>query len=310
MPRVTVIIATYNRSSVLPFSIGSVLRQSFTDWELLVVGDACTDDSENVVRAFEGNYGAEKIRWINLETNSGNQSAPNNEGLRQARGEFIAYLGHDDLWLPHHLETMVAALGSNETDVSDSAVADNESSTRIDIAHALVSWIFPPEARDGLIFPPQVCVAPSSVLHRRCLTQALGGWRDYREIPLPPDADLWQRARAAQFRFAFVPRLGVVKFPATARRDIYKTNACHEQRDYFERIGHEPDFEATELARMLCAASNILSNRRLRFHEQIGLLLFDEAPQRFRRRFNIRPKAQNGALIEKWRLYRGLEKKL
>lgn len=310
MPRVTVIIATYNRSSVLPFSIGSVLRQSFTDWELLVVGDCCTDDSENVVRAFEAEYGetadgAQKIRWINLETNSGNQSAPNNEGVRQARGELIMYLGHDDLMLPHHLETMVATLDSSETGVSD-----DESSTRIDIAHALVSWIFPPESRDGSTFPPQICVTPSGVLHRRSMTQKLGGWRDYREIPLPPDADLWQRARDAKLRFAFVPRLGIIKFPATARRDIYKTNDCHEQRHYFQRIGDEPDFEATELARMLCEASNIFSNRRLRFHEQLGFLLFNEAPRRFRQRFKIYPKLQNGALIEKWRIQRGLEKKL
>ncbi len=49
-PSVTVIIAIYNWSSVLPYSIGSVLRQTFTDFEVLVVGDGCTDESEAVVR--------------------------------------------------------------------------------------------------------------------------------------------------------------------------------------------------------------------------------------------------------------------
>src|SRR5947207_7975428 len=83
MPRVTVIMATYNWSSVLPYSIGSALRQSFTDFELLVVGDGCTDDSEQVVTAI----GDPRVRWINLSSNSGHQSAPNNEGLRQARGD-------------------------------------------------------------------------------------------------------------------------------------------------------------------------------------------------------------------------------
>jgi len=62
MPRVTVIIATYNRSNVLPYSIGSVLRQSFHDFELLVVGDGCTDDSESVVAAM----GDPRVRWISL----------------------------------------------------------------------------------------------------------------------------------------------------------------------------------------------------------------------------------------------------
>ena len=105
-PRVTVLIPTYNWSTVLPYSIGSVLRQTMPDFELLVVGDGCTDDSQAVVEKI----GDPRIRWINLPTNTAHQSGPNNEGLRQARGEFIAYLGHDDLWLPHHLESAIAAL--------------------------------------------------------------------------------------------------------------------------------------------------------------------------------------------------------
>ena len=85
-PPVTIIIPTYNWSSVLPYSIGSALQQTFSDFELLVIGDGCTDDSESVVKAI----GDERVRWINLPINTGHQSEPNNEGLRQACGEFIA----------------------------------------------------------------------------------------------------------------------------------------------------------------------------------------------------------------------------
>ena len=94
-PLVTVIIATYNWSSVLPFAVGSALGQTFRNLEVLVVGDGCTDDSEAVVTAIDD----PRLRWINLPENTGHQSGPNNEGLRQARGQLIAYLGHDDLWL-------------------------------------------------------------------------------------------------------------------------------------------------------------------------------------------------------------------
>jgi cellulose synthase/poly-beta-1,6-N-acetylglucosamine synthase-like glycosyltransferase len=65
-PRVSVIIATYNWSSVLPYSIGSVLQQTMEDFEILVVGDRCTDDSEAVVAAI----GDPRIRWINLPANA------------------------------------------------------------------------------------------------------------------------------------------------------------------------------------------------------------------------------------------------
>ena len=61
-PRVTVIIATYNWSTVLPYAINSVLDQTMTDFELLVVGDGCTDDSEQVVTAIKD----PRVRWINL----------------------------------------------------------------------------------------------------------------------------------------------------------------------------------------------------------------------------------------------------
>src|SRR6185437_6930430 len=64
-PRVTVVIATYNWATVLPYSIGSVLDQTFTDFELLVVGEGCTDESDAVVTRI----GDPRVQWHNLATN-------------------------------------------------------------------------------------------------------------------------------------------------------------------------------------------------------------------------------------------------
>src|SRR5262245_18234397 len=105
-PRVSVIIATYNRSRVLRFAIRSVLWQSMPDFELTVVGDCCTDESADAVASFED----ARVQWHNLPYNSGHQSAPNNRGLELARGEYVDYLGHDDLWHPTHLEKVTATL--------------------------------------------------------------------------------------------------------------------------------------------------------------------------------------------------------
>lgn len=225
-PRVTVIIPTYNWSTVLPFCIGSVLDQTFTDFELLVIGDGCTDDSEAVVRGIAD----PRVRWIGIRR-TGHQSGPINEGLRQARGDLIAYLGHDDLWLPHHLEAALGALDRGA-----------------DLAHSLMLFV-PPEG-DPEIRAPGPALPPSCVMHRRSLTEKLGGWRDRSELTIPPDMDLFKRAAAAGFPFQFVPRLTGVKFPAAQRRNVYLERPFHEQAAWLERIRAEPDFEPVELARV------------------------------------------------------------
>lgn len=230
VPRVTVIIATYNYSSILPYSIGSVLRQTFTDFELLVVGDACTDDSEEVVARMND----PRVRWINLPSNTRHQSGPNNEGLRQARGEIIAYLGHDDLWFPHHLEALVAAYDDEQCDLAYPVLVSVDTGGAVTPVTAIPSR--------GQFMPP------SSMTHRRRVTETLGGWRDYREISIGPEVDLWQRAWKAGCRFTFVPRLSAIKFSAAVRRDVYKNRPCREQAAWSARLRNEPDLEARLLA--------------------------------------------------------------
>jgi len=107
-PLVSVVVATFNSRLTLACALDSVRRQSCEDFEVWVVGDACTDGSDAVVAAL----GDPRFHWTNLPRNSGSQAGPNNEGLRRARGRFVAYLGHDDLWFPWHLETLVDTASS------------------------------------------------------------------------------------------------------------------------------------------------------------------------------------------------------
>ncbi len=247
VPRVTVIVPTYNYSSVLPYSIGSALGQTFTDFELLVVGDGCTDDSEHVVMAL----GDPRVRWTNLPVNAGHQSVPNNEGLRLARGDIIAYLGHDDLWLPHHLQSCVRAFDESAADVSYALVACVGPEGRFVVPSI-------PRPARGLYSPP------SGMAHRRRMTERLGGWRDYRDLRTSPDVELWRRAAGAGCAFVFVPRLGAVKFPASWRSGVYKSRPSNEQADWLARIDREPDLEARELAKMVADdRPNTVSYREL-----------------------------------------------
>lgn len=283
-PRVTAIMATYNWSSVLPYSIGSVLRQTLTDFELLVVGDGCTDDSEQVVASL----GDPRVRWINLPANTGHQSGPNNEGLRQARGEIIAYLGHDDLWLPHHLALLVAALDRGA-----------------DVAAGIVSIVWPDRSEtDPTFFRPELYgygMPPSGLLYRRPVLESLGGWRDYRELRgTVPDADLLQRAHAAGYRIATVPRLTAIKFPAGARRNVYRERPSHEQAQWLAHITADPDFEVVQLAQWV-SSSRLPSRMRYR---ELAKELIGETMRRLRRRLAF-PR-RKGLPLDEARRFKGL----
>jgi glycosyltransferase involved in cell wall biosynthesis len=229
-PRVTVIIATYNRANVLRFAIESVLAQTFTDFELLVIGDGCTDDSETTVASFPD----PRVRWINIPR-AGNQWGPNNEGLRQARGELIAYLGHDDLWLPSHLEILIRALDAGA-----------------DLAHSIVGSVYRDGSLEAMITgAPGEWIPPSCVMHRRDPVRAIGGWRDHRTIKVASEQDLWTRMHAAGLRFVSVPRLTIIKLPGTERPKVYIERPFHEQAAWTERIRKEPQLEATLLGEIV-----------------------------------------------------------
>lgn len=104
MPKASVIIPTYNRSNLVREAVESVLRQTFTDFELIVVDDGSTDDTREVI----GSIMDDRIRYF-YKLNGGGGSA-RNRGLIESQGEYIAFLDHDDLWPENHLSIMLQKL--------------------------------------------------------------------------------------------------------------------------------------------------------------------------------------------------------
>jgi glycosyltransferase involved in cell wall biosynthesis len=98
-PAISVVIATFNRADYLPATIDSLLQQSFRDFELIVVDDGSTDDTQSVL----GSYGAQLQSYC--QPNAG-ASAARNLGVRHSKGAWIAFQDSDDLSLPHHLATL------------------------------------------------------------------------------------------------------------------------------------------------------------------------------------------------------------
>lgn len=106
MPKVSVIISTHNRENLIRGAIDSCLNQSFKDLEIIVVDDGSTDNTKEVLKG----YGS-SICYIYQEQRG--RAEARNRGIKLARGEYIAFLDDDDLWLPQKLEKQVKFLDAN-----------------------------------------------------------------------------------------------------------------------------------------------------------------------------------------------------
>jgi len=107
--KVSVILPTYNRAHMITEAIDSVLSQTFEDFELIVVDNYSTDNTESVVKSYRDN----RIRYFK-HRNHGLVSVSRNYGIEKSSGEYIAFLDDDDLWLPEKLEKQLKILDSNK----------------------------------------------------------------------------------------------------------------------------------------------------------------------------------------------------
>lgn len=220
MPIFSVVMATWGRGRHILPSVQSVLRQACPDLELIVVGDACADETEAVVTGLAD----PRIRWINLTDRCGSQSGPNNAGIAAAGGEFIAYLGHDDIWDPDHLARLLALYRGDEP--PDFAVSGAIFHLPNGIPGHQVSGIFADGQDISRFFFP-----PSSFSHPKSVIDRIGPWRMPLEIRPPVDEDLLLRATAAGLRFRSTGQVTVHKFAAGHRYLSYVVQECREQEE-------------------------------------------------------------------------------
>ena len=109
-PKVSVVIGSYNCEKFIHETVQSVIDQTFRDWELIIVDDCSTDNTCQEISRIKD----ERIKLIRLDSNSGLPAAPRNVGIKNAKGDYIAFLDHDDIWLPEKLERQVAFLEKNK----------------------------------------------------------------------------------------------------------------------------------------------------------------------------------------------------
>ncbi len=177
-PLISVILPTFERGDLLPRSISSVLAQTFTDWELIVIDDGSTDATTDVVAAWRQT--SSQIRYVR-QTNQG-VGAARNRGVTEARGEYIACLDSDDEYLSSHLMTRLDLLRTNDLDLIQGGV-------RVEGKKWVVDFFNPTK-----LVRIADCVIGGTLFGKRVVFTQLGGFcnLDYGE-----DLDLWTRAQKA-----------------------------------------------------------------------------------------------------------------
>lgn len=105
---VSIIMPSYNTASFIKETIQSVLNQTYTKWELIIVDDCSTDNTDDVLETIKDS----RIRYFKNDKNSG-AAVSRNKALREARGQWIAYLDSDDLWMPEKLEKQIRFMEAN-----------------------------------------------------------------------------------------------------------------------------------------------------------------------------------------------------
>ena len=185
MPQVTVILPSWNRAAWLKKSIDSVLEQTFRDFELIVVDDASTDSTQEILTSYSG-----KIRSITFAKNLG-VSAARNTAVKNCDSEWIAFLDSDDFWHPHKLQKQIAQTvirAECPIHFTDEIWIRNGVRVNPKKKHQkLEGWIFKPSL--------ELCLmSPSTVLLRRELFDVHGLFDE--TLPICEDYDLWLRLTA------------------------------------------------------------------------------------------------------------------
>jgi glycosyltransferase involved in cell wall biosynthesis len=200
---VSVVIPTYNRARYVVEAVRSVLDQTDPGFELIVVDDGSTDDTEAALGPFAG-----KLRYVRQENRG--MAAARNRGIREARGELVGLLDSDDRWEPRFLETVRSALDAHP-DVGAAFVAEREMDES--------GRVFPRvhgKRSPGAFFTPEGMIGVDTrvgsgrpPVARRALFATLGLYDE--ELCGAWDCELW-------IRWSFHTRMMIVPEPLVVRR--------------------------------------------------------------------------------------------
>ncbi len=195
-PEVSVIIPVYNHERFIGECVESVLAQDFPSLEVIVVDDGSTDGTPDILR-----YYRNEIRYIRQENRG--CAAALNVGVKAARGDYVAWLSSDDVFLPGKIRAQMDVFREREEVVlvyTDFRIIDSEGRRLQDV---LIDY-----GEEGIYLFSLLSaniINGSSVLMRKKAVESLGGFDE--TLPVDVDGDMWFRMLAAGMKFAHVPEI-------------------------------------------------------------------------------------------------------
>jgi glycosyltransferase involved in cell wall biosynthesis len=215
MPFFSVVIPTYNRADKLKGTISSVLDQSFTDFEVLVMDDGSTDNTDAVVKSFNDlriNY-----EWYD---NSGGPAAPRNRGIRKAKSEWICFLDADDAWYRDKLQICY----NNIDDTVDLIYHDLniQTKTKLNGRNVLRSGLLKSPVLVNLMINGNI-ISNSSVVVRTNILKQVGNINESHVMVAAEDYNTWLKIAEVTEKFLYIPKvLGEYVFSedAISRKDM------------------------------------------------------------------------------------------
>lgn len=215
VPLVSVVIPSYNHAHLIARAIASVLAQSWSQLEILVIDNHSSDKTDQVVAGFADT----RVRMLKVH-NGGVIAISRNLGISAARGEWVAFLDSDDWWHPEKLKRCAQHFG--EADFIYHRLRIVTQGRRSLLPRHVGSWPLRTPVFQYLLTDGNP-VATSSVVVRRAIMEQIGGFDERREIIAAEDYDAWIRIASLTDRFLFVREcLGYYLFSrhSASRKDM------------------------------------------------------------------------------------------
>ena len=242
MPKVTIVISTYNRPDVLLVAIKSVVLQTFSDWKILIIGDNCDQQTEKALSSFNDT----RITYINLPHRVGDQSGPNSVGIALATTKYIAFMNQDDVWLQDHLEYAIETLEKTKSDffIGKSAFARNSKITK-NMMEPIFDFVSPDYRTPDMSYDKDFNFfeSVSSWVINANEAKRIGYWKQPREIHRMPIQNWVMRAWRKKTKFIFGNRFTVLNlYPNLKTKNRYSVKSLEHVFILDLLENNNPDF--------------------------------------------------------------------